>query len=405
MKHVMFAIFVFVSLSFNINSITAQESVEMIGVTDLSWNADGTILAVAGFTSEKGIIQLFDANGQFLREWDAIADTITLSPLGDKLASTMAGGAYAIWDTNTGEIMTYFTWSTMPSTSTTNDLSIYWTSDGENVIVIGGFFAEMHNAQTGELVSTYGNSSTDDLVPRDQIGYTAWDIDRNQISISKADYSIEVWDAITGEQISEYQHSSFVVELGLNANGTQLAFASDDLTLYILDIQALSIVNTLTGLNGLPRNIEWSPDSTLIAISNAVSRPIDIWGVEMGQILETFVVADNAFVTSLNFTPFGGQLVFGAYARGDVLQIVETTIPFDQIGGAQLFVPAPSLERLQTIAESCGAMSLLEQSIGGDITDAALPSIITQLQAATADQIPPACAADLIAIAEAIQSQ
>jgi len=69
-------------------------------------------------------------------------------------------------------------------------------------------------------------------------------------------------------------------------------------------------------------------------------------------------------------------------------------------GMLHIVTPFVSPERFQSIAQACGA----DQVISETVTDAALSTVIAQSESATAAQIPPACAVDLIAIAEALNN-
>jgi hypothetical protein len=85
-------------------------------------------------------------------------------------------------------------------------------------------------------------------------------------------------------------------------------------------------------------------------------------------------------------------------ANQDVIQTLAN-------GAIQIVVPAPSLERLQAIAEACNAPVAVEQSLAADIQANDLNAFVAQVEALPEGTIPPACAADLIAVAEALQSQ
>ena len=60
----------------------------------------------------------------------------------------------------------------------------------------------------------------------------------------------------------------------------------------------------------------------------------------------------------------------------------------------QILVPDPSIERLNAITAACDA----PVSPTTDMTD-----FIAQVEALPADSIPPACAADLLAVARALE--
>ncbi|MDX2162267.1 MAG: hypothetical protein SF162_13155, partial [bacterium] len=71
----------------------------------------------------------------------------------------------------------------------------------------------------------------------------------------------------------------------------------------------------------------------------------------------------------------------------------------------QIIVPDPSPERLQAIAAQCGAPLTVERGLDAAIAAADYADVIAQIDALPAGTIPPACAADLRAVAAAMQGQ
>ncbi len=61
--------------------------------------------------------------------------------------------------------------------------------------------------------------------------------------------------------------------------------------------------------------------------------------------------------------------------------------------------PFPSLDELQAITMRCVTQSSVQQSISSNINATHLPDFINTVKALPKDQMPPACAADLIAVA------
>jgi hypothetical protein len=74
-------------------------------------------------------------------------------------------------------------------------------------------------------------------------------------------------------------------------------------------------------------------------------------------------------------------------------------------GAVRIVVPAPSLERLQAIADACSAPAAVEQSLTADIQAGQLTDFVARVEALPVGVIPPACAADLIAVAEALENR
>jgi len=71
-------------------------------------------------------------------------------------------------------------------------------------------------------------------------------------------------------------------------------------------------------------------------------------------------------------------------------------------GALDIVVPAPSLERLQAIQSTCMTAPAVGQMDTQALTVDALPEYVAQVEALTDAEIPPGCAADLVAVAEAL---
>ena len=71
----------------------------------------------------------------------------------------------------------------------------------------------------------------------------------------------------------------------------------------------------------------------------------------------------------------------------------------------QIVVPFPSLGELQAISKRCTTQPDIQQRLTSRIDQAKLPDFVTEVKKLSKEQIPPACAADLIAVAEALQKK
>jgi hypothetical protein len=65
--------------------------------------------------------------------------------------------------------------------------------------------------------------------------------------------------------------------------------------------------------------------------------------------------------------------------------------------------PAPSVEQLHAIVAACDAPPTVETSLIASLDAGDLADVVAQVEALPPDTIPPACAADVIAVAEALQ--
>jgi hypothetical protein len=115
----------------------------------------------------------------------------------------------------------------------------------------------------------------------------------------------------------------------------------------------------------------------------------------------------------MSLSPYGGRLVLGDAAPTSDLAAIQASSDVIQTladGAVQIVVPAPSLDRLNAIAELCVRDALTPMLEVMDLTarpvsEITLSDFIAQVEALPDGAIPPACAADLLTVAAAIQSR
>src|SRR5262249_36149257 len=94
------------------------------------------------------------------------------------------------------------------------------------------------------------------------------------------------------------------------------------------------------------------------------------------------------------WSPFGGRLAYG-----DVISNGQSA----GNNGLHTLVPAPTADKLQSITKSCAQSNVLPQ-LTNRLTTKQWSAFTNDVKAMSKDQVPPACAADLIAVANALQS-
>jgi len=212
---------------------------------------------------------------------------------------------------------------------------------------------------------------------------------------------------------SAYQSGQFPVRLKWSPNGQLLAIAASPSTIFILDVQNGKFVSNLEGQASAL--MAWSPDSTLLAVTDGAGA-IGLFDVKTGATVESYHTGGVNW--DIEFSPFGGQLAVAndleaakqngsqvaQHAQSDIQQsgVYARSIGIDN--AVQLFVPAPSHEKLQAIMQVCRVQPNVRQSLTAQITSNKLQTFANQLSTLTDTQILPGCKADLLAVTKALSA-
>jgi WD40 repeat protein len=204
-----------------------------------------------------------------------------------------------------------------------------------------------------------------------------------------------------------------------NSQGTQIVFATQVFPsivnpsrksyarVYIIDQNGNELQHFVTQDTSTIYGIDISLDDRLIA-THSLEGVITVWEAQTGTSLAIYRGTD-LYPAHTKFSPYGGKLAYSVN--------VPLSAPLSDPGlvgsGVSIVVPVASIKRLNDIAKLCDNNKSSTQSQNtlfsidsmGKLTVSDLPNFITQVKALPADTIPPACAADLIAVAEAIIAQ
>ncbi len=123
------------------------------------------------------------------------------------------------------------------------------------------------------------------------------------------------------------------------------------------------------------------------------------WDVETRQLIDinTNSLDSGPIVQDVSFSPYGGRLAILTWSN------TVTSSSYT------IVVPDPTLDRLNAIAALCVAdaarPALAAPLTRQAVVESTLPDFVAQVEALPEDAIPPACRADLLAVAEAIMAQ
>ena len=376
----------------SILSAQTENSVNAEWVRDMEWKPDGSQIA---FATQAGLIQILDsATGQTLvtLQNDATIPAYTLawSPDGTQLASAGEDRLIQIWDTVTSELAHTLSGHTLGINS------IKWSPDGTKLASVGYYESvrvwEVANEQSvvipfvGDVISV------------------EWKADGTALAVGGF-MQIQIWDANTYQSQQTIQIPSYATFMAWTVDGTILAVADarigNDPGISLWDVNTGELLRTFEGHSDTVTSVAWSIDENFLA-STSHDGTVRLWDVSSGQTLEVIQTGDSVF--SAAFSPFGGRLAYGV-VPSDAMGLQQDTLPATTSfaeGAIQIVVPAPPLERLQAIQAACMSAPAVGQMDAQEITLDALPEYVAQVEALTDAEIPPGCAADLVAIAEAL---
>ncbi len=206
---------------------------------------------------------------------------------------------------------------------------------------------------------------------------------------------------------SQYFAASFTENVEPGTPGTLPNSASPRVASVIIwDVLTGEIIHKFSDFQAVIQPLRWNPHRPEELAGGTSSGLVYLWNIETGQEITTFHTLPS--LTSMEYSPFGGRLIVGSWLdRQSWYDISVQESRFSQTvvhNVLEVFIPIPSLERLQSIAESCNAPIAIEQSLTASIQADRLTEFITQVEALPDDIIPSACRADLLAVAEALQA-
>lgn len=388
-------IVVFIML-FLTGSVTAQLT-NLIYITSVDISDDGRHIADAGIQpdSSRGFLQIIDsATG---------AVTFQINPMSAGFSSVawssdnryIAAGSFdqSIWIIDLATERHVFTLRGHQGTVT----SVSWDSTGTRLVSSGSWDRQVILWDMRTLQPIYileiDDPQSVQFSPNDMlIAVGARDLFVFPSTLQISSSSIR----------SDYRYSSlYAGDVSWSNTGEQIAVSSQTYVdptaqIQIIDVETRELLHSIdTNTQGI-YGLAWSPSDDLIA-AYSIDGLTTIWEVETESLLNTFP-GDNRYAqTSLTFSTYGGRLFYGVpFASVFDQRQINTT------NGVAVVVPVTSLERLQSIARLCDAPTIVEQAIPLNAQVETVSNFTRVLRELPEGTIPPACAADLIAVAEAL---
>jgi len=116
--------------------------------------------------------------------------------------------------------------------------------------------------------------------------FMVWSPDGKYIA-STANQYIYIWDAASGKDVYNYNHSNIVRRVTWAPDGKWLASSSIDKTIQIRASKTGKLEFTYTGHFGAVKDVSWAPDSRLI-VSASDDNSVHIWDMLTGYAISTY---------------------------------------------------------------------------------------------------------------------
>lgn len=380
-----------------------------------------------------------EANGQaYLLNW------LIWSPDANWIASTDEQGIVYIWDAKTGELASSFTAQTpivtsiawnpsatrLATTSPMDGMIRIWTLQGELIAQLegskdyssglafviwspdGAFLAGVTSSPDGGWPLRIWAVEEDNFqLTSMSVGVIAYDIawspDSTQLAV--ADYrNLRIYTGFSSGTLHEQVIAPFKFTISWSPDSRQLMVL--DMTTNELQVLDASTGQVLKAVEAVARDyvrgtasFDWSADTKQI-ITDDFDGTVRVWDINKQEVVETILLNRKGGRWRMSMSPFGGRVALGS-ATDNTVEATEApalaNVQSVADGSILILVPAPSTEKLQSIAEQCGAAPELTAQIAANQLD----TFTAQVEQLTDAQIPPGCAADLLAVAEALQAE
>jgi WD40 repeat protein len=437
-----------------------QDFYDVTYILDIAWSPGGERIAIAGSappvesTAGHGYLSVIDSvtgSAIFVAEPQSAFTSVAWSPDGQQLAlGSFDGTVWVVNATNGERINNLF-----GHASTVTDVD--WSSDGSQIISSGNWdkLTIVWDAQRYEEVSRIISNfhpfavsfSPDDQTIAIGMENGIYLVPSNaQVNST----TIDQYNLIATWVLSlDYSDDGQYIAVGTIAHMNMLTGEQDSASIIIFDTTTNELVQQFESDFGSVTGIDWDPDKRFLYVLNQASV-LTVLDVETGEIITSYSTLGTERYQSggIAFSPFGGRLAVGDilveptnqaefsasltdsaertqydpknvghrgskwcdngsnFRQNDLFSVeslTESTF-LARDGAVRIIVPDASRERLQAIQNACGLDTTRVPELQS-AQSADLNTYTEQIQALPAETIPPACAADLIAVAEAIQAQ
>lgn len=343
------------------------------------------------------VVDVFTEQTVFMSQPPSAFTSATWSPDGKLLALGSFDGTVWIVDALTGESIT----NLFGHQSTVTDVD--WSHDGTKIVSSGNWdeLVILWDAVSYEILNQYTLTSFLQGVEFSADDRTLAVGTQGGLFLLSVDQPMEISTILASRVLNEwinylaYDFNSDLIAIGTIAHTSFTTGIRDQAHLYIVDTATGTVLHRSGSDLGSISGLSWNADGQTLAILHEDDL-FTLWDIETGTISDAYDVSGIGRYKrgGIAYSHYGGRLAYGQAFDSD-----SEEAPF------QIIVPAPSLDRLAAIVALCvrDGDSRAESLI--DITPTALddlPAFVAQVEALPDGAIPPACKADVLAVASAL---
>jgi hypothetical protein len=264
---------------------------------------------------------------------------------------------------------------------------------------------DIYSAVDGSLLRSF---SSDAFPMIWSVGYDGFDTvewsPNNQYFARPAEDTLYILDAFNGEIVFQYQYEiNDIIDLNWSPDSTKIAILtrSSILEHIIVNVGSGEVITHIAsgGIAELFTIPTWSPDGTELATTSGLGR-INIWDTVTGNLIDSFQVSPNR-VRKLGFSAYGGRLIIGNWPSEPQREADPAFVPltvYAQSSADQLFqfvAPDASPDRLKTILDRCIIDTMILAQGLSLIDQGQYASLSAWIDQQPESLIPPLCVEDL----------
>ena len=371
-------------------------------VSAIAWSPDEKHIVI-GFSS--GIVQLWDVSEKEIKR--TLEDhTQRISGLAwhsdnTRLLTASLDGSINLWNAQNGELIRRFSNQGLVT-------AITWSSDGTQFVTASGSERQdilVWDVATGEILARHNGGT---------IVQFTWSLDFQHLGVAQFPGSIDFADPNTFSlmignllQPEGMNGDLFINALSWSLDSRYIATGSTKGIVRVWDVKEGKLLFTLQGHDATKHSlatsaivsVAFSADSSQL-YSVSTDGTFRAWNTETQQVLETSIIKSPNLAYDVAWSAYRGRVAVSGvnYSSSSALAVQSFGDVF------QIVVPLPSIQKLQTLIALCVSDSSSRQKLTEQINTSRLTIFVSNIQMLS-DAIPPACAADLLAIAAALQGQ